>query len=56
MISLPKLAVRRPVTAAMAIVSVLVLGAIAVVKLPQASRKSRSRSPKSPDTHSPGPP
>ena len=36
MISLPKLAVRRPVTAAMAIVSVLVLGAIAVVKLPQA--------------------
>lgn len=36
MISLPKLAVHRPVTAAMALVSILVLGSIAVVRLPQA--------------------
>ncbi|HEX2164105.1 MAG TPA: efflux RND transporter permease subunit [Thermoanaerobaculia bacterium] len=34
--SLPKLAVHRPVTTAMLLVSVLVLGAIAVVRLPQA--------------------
>jgi hydrophobic/amphiphilic exporter-1 (mainly G- bacteria), HAE1 family len=36
MIDLPRLAVRRPVTAGMALISVLVLGAIAVQRLPQA--------------------
>jgi len=36
MIDLPRLAVRRPVTAGMALVSILVLGAIAVFRLPQA--------------------
>jgi len=36
MIDLPRLAVRRPVTVGMALISVLVLGAIAVQRLPQA--------------------
>ena len=36
MIDLPRLAVRRPVTAGMALVSIMVLGAIAVFQLPQA--------------------
>ncbi len=34
--NLPKLAVERPVTTGMALISILVLGAIAVVRLPQA--------------------